>query len=100
MEAIPKKFPTITLSDTVYPVVIWKDRPEIVHIAIFDHKRKRITLREATALYTQIIYESNDFVFEKGDDFAINKLYKGVAVFNHRNILKTIQTSKNILHRL
>uniref|UniRef100_A0A6C0JTK1 Uncharacterized protein n=1 Tax=viral metagenome TaxID=1070528 RepID=A0A6C0JTK1_9ZZZZ len=100
VEVVPRNFPTISLSDTIYPVVIWKDRPEITRIAIFDHKKKRISLKQANELYSQIIYESNDFTFEAGDEFSIGKLYKGIAVFNHRHNLKTLKTAGHICHRL
>jgi len=101
MNVVAKKFPTVGLTDVVYPVVIWKDRPEILHIAIFDHRRKKIGLREAKELYTQILFETNDFIFEKGEDnFKLDRLYKGVAVFNRHNNLKTLQTARHVCHIL
>ncbi len=100
MDIVPKRFPTISMTDKVLPIVIWMDRPEIVKIAIYDHQKHRISLRGAENLNTQILYESNDFIFEKGDDFHINRLYKGIGVFNHRGNLKTIQTRNHICHRM
>lgn len=100
MEVVPKNYPTITKSDSIYPVVIWQDRPELIHIAFYDHRRRRrLSLRGAQNLNTQILYEDVDFVTEKGGPFSLNRLYRGIAVFR-RNDLKTLKTSRHIIHRM
>ena len=99
MEVVPRNFPKKSITDDIYPVVIWKERPEIVRIAIYDHsKRKTLSIPSARKLNTQILYEDIDFVWEKGDDFKIDKIYRGIAVFNRKGNLKTLETLHHICH--
>lgn len=101
MEVIPKNFPRISMTDKIYPVYIWKERLEIVNIAIYDHvHRKTLTIKTARDLKSKIIYEDIEFRFEKGPDFVINRLYKGVAIFDRRRNLKTLQTARIICHHV
>jgi hypothetical protein len=99
MDVIVKNYPKKSITDNIYPVIIWKERPEIVKIAIYDHvKRHNLSIEGARELDTQILYENNDFVWEKGSDFRINKLYRGIAVFNRHGNLKTLETAGHICH--
>ena len=98
MDVIVKNFPKKSLTDDIYPVVIWKERPEIVRIAIYNHTKRNIAIEDARELDSQILYENNDFVWEKGGDFRINKLYRGLAVFNRHGNLKTLETAGHICH--
>lgn len=101
MEVIAKNFPRRTQTDEMYPVLIWKERPEIIRIAIYDHTKERdlTTIEEVHYLPHQIIYESNDFVYERGLDWKIGKIYAGVALFTKdmRN-LKTLETKNHKCH--
>lgn len=101
MEVVVKNFPRKSMTDDIYPVVIWKERPEIVKIAVYDHiKKPSLTIDTARELTTQILYEDNDFVWEKGSEFRIGRLYRGIAVFNRRGNLKTLETSHHKCHSL
>jgi hypothetical protein len=100
MEVVQRNFPKIISSDEVYPVLIWLERPEIVRVAIYDHtKRRDVSISQAHELPDQILYESIDFVHEKGLGFTVGKLYKGIAVYtkNMKN-LKTLQTQNHKVH--
>jgi hypothetical protein len=100
-EVIPKNFPSMKRSDKIFPVYIWQRIPEVLILAKYDYvKNRKLTLSQAKDLNTQIMYENTKFRWEKGKDFAINKLYSGVAVFDSKNNLKSIKTSKHILHYL
>lgn len=100
MEVISKKFPTVLETDVIFPVLIWQNRPEIIHIAIYNHKhRKRLTMHQAEQLNTQILYEDNDFVIEKGNQFTIGRVYRGIGIFR-KNELLTLRTNRHIFHRL
>lgn len=100
-EILSKPYPKINPTDEVYPVLIWQERPEIVRIAIFDHVQKNLpSISEAHYLPNQILYESNDFVHEKGLGFTVgSKLYAGIAVFT-KNLgrLKTLETKNHKCH--
>ena len=99
MEVVPKNFPRKSLTDDIYPVIIWKERPEIVRIAIYDHsKRKALGIDRARELNTQILYEDIDFVWEKGSEFKIGRIYRGIAIFNRKGNLKTLETANHICH--
>lgn len=98
-EVVPKTFPVAKRSDKILPVYVWQTRPEILVIAIYDHvKNKKLTLALAKALNTQIMYEITRFRWELGRDFAQNRLYSGVAVFDNKGKLKTIKTRNHVLH--
>jgi len=101
MEVIVKNFPRKSITDDIYPVVIWKERPEIVRIAIYDHAKKpTLTVNGARDLNTQILYEDNDFIWENGTEFRIGRLYRGLAIFNRRGTLKTLETANHKCHIL
>jgi hypothetical protein len=99
-EIISKPYPKINPTDEVYPVLIWTERNEIVRICIFDHVQKNIpSISEAHYLPNQILYESNDFVHEKGLDYTIGKIYAGVAIFTRgMKRLKTLETKNHKCH--
>lgn len=100
-EVVSRNYPKINPTDEVYPVLIWKERPEIVRVALYDHsKRPDInSISEAHYLPHQILYESNDFVHEKGLDFTVGRMYAGVAVFTRgMGRLKTIETKNHKCH--
>lgn len=97
-QVIPKVFPTLTRGDKAYPVYIWQSRPEIIVVAIHDYLKDEKTLVDAKDLKTQIMYETAHFRWEHGKDFALNRLYKGVAFFDTKQNLKTIKTKNHILH--
>lgn len=100
MEVVQREYPRISNTDQVYPVLIWLERPEIVRVAIYDHtKRRDVSITQAHELPNQILYESIDFVHERGLGFTVGKLYKGVAVFtkNMKN-LKTLETQNHKAH--
>lgn len=100
-EVIPKNFPSMNRTDKIYPVYIWQRVPEIIILAKYDYvKNKKLSLSLAKELNTQIMYESTRFRWEKGNDFAINKLYNGVAIFDSKNNLKSIKTLKQVIHHL
>jgi len=96
---VPKVLPTIKSGDKAYPVYIWQTRPELLMIAIYDYLGEgELSLAQAKELTTQILYENVKFRWQTGNDFALNRLYKGVAFFDSKGELKTIKTSKHILH--
>ena len=100
-EVIPKNFPSLSRSDKIFPVYIWQRRPEILTIAKYDYvKNKKLSLAQAKDLNTQIMYEITRFRWEMGKDFTVNRLYSGVAIFDSKNNLKTIKTSKHVMHYL
>lgn len=98
VEVRQRPFPRHLATDVDYPVVIWQDVPEILKLAIFDHTRNSVTIRQAERLNSQILYEVNDFVWEAGRPFRVGKMYKGVATFNAHGNLKTLRTAERIAH--
>ena len=98
-EVVPKTFPVARRSDKILPIYVWQTRPEILVIAVYDHvKNRKLNLTSAKALNTQIMYEITRFRWELGRDFAKNRLYSGVGIFDSRGKLKTIKTRNHILH--
>ena len=96
---VPRTFPTSNRTDKILPVYIWQRRPEIIVIAVYDHVNyRKLPISSARALDTQIMYESTHFRWESGNDFAINRLYSGVAIFDRKGNLKTIRTKNHVLH--
>jgi hypothetical protein len=95
---VTKVFPTLSRGDKAYPVYIWQNRPEIIVIAIHDYLKDEKTLAEAKELTTQIMYETAHLRWEHGNDLALSRLYKGIAIFDSKKNLKTIKTRNHVIH--
>lgn len=96
---VQKVLPTIKRGDKAYPVYIWQPRPELLMIAKYDYLGNgELSLQQAKDLDEQVLYEITRFRWQVGNDFVPNRLYKGVAFFDSKDELKTIKTSKQLLH--
>lgn len=99
MSVKSKPLHVIRSSDIKYPVLFFMDRPEILTLAIYDHKNNtRQSIKSVKNLNTQIKYEITHFVVAKGKQIELHKLYRGVAVFSYHNKLKMIMHSQTELH--
>jgi hypothetical protein len=44
------------------------------------------------------MYETAHLRWEHGNDLALNRLYKGIAIFDSKKNLKTIKTRNHVIH--
>lgn len=97
MSVVPKRLPEVTKYDKTYPIALWMYNPDILCIVNHDHRKGKVTLKQAKGLKGRICYEMNDFR-HKDVVHCENRVYFGTASYDPAGKLKLIQTNKGKLY--
>jgi len=97
MSVVPKRLPEITREDKTYPIALWMQNPEILCFVNHDHRKDKITLKQAKALPGRIYYEMNDFR-HKSVVHCEGRVYFGTVTYTKGGKMKLIQTNKGTLY--
>lgn len=99
MSVVPKRLPEITREDKTYAIALWMVNPEILCFVPYDHRKEKITLKQAKSLPGRICYEINDFR-HKSVVHCENRVYFGTATYTKDGKMKLIKTNKGILYNV